>query len=78
MAKDPNKASSDELEYDNAGFLVSDDLRTGFITGVTFTDKPVLYSAVDDLAVFEGDIIIGSVEEMERSAALACSSRMVV
>ncbi len=71
MAKDPNKASDEELEFDNEGFLLSDDVRTGFITGATFADKAVEYAAVDDLAVFEGDIILGTVDEMERSAALA-------
>src|SRR5262245_44096377 len=46
----------------------SDDIRTGYISGHTFKNKEVKYSVVDGLAVFEGDIILGTVEEMERRA----------
>lgn len=51
------------------GFLESGDVRTGFISGKTFKNKPVTYAAVDGLAVFEGCIVLGTVEEMERRAA---------
>lgn len=51
------------------GFLSSDDIRTGYISGVTFKNKPVQYSVVDGLAVFEGCIILGTAEEMEKKAA---------
>lgn len=51
------------------GFLVSDDIRTGFISGTTFTNKPVQYSVVDGLAVFEGCIVLGTVEEMEEKTS---------
>jgi astacin len=70
MAKNPERASAEELARDNEGFLTSDDLRTGFITGTTFRNKPVQYSAVDEMAIFEGDIALGTVDEMERRAAL--------
>ncbi|UYG09111.1 hypothetical protein [Halomonas sp. M4R1S46] len=42
------------------GMLASDDVRTGFISGVTFRNKPVQYSVVDGLAVFEGCIVLGT------------------
>lgn len=71
MADDSLKASDEQLAVDNAGFLASEDIRTGFISGTTFANKPIQYAAVDDLAVFEGDIVLGTVEEMERRAALA-------
>jgi len=49
--------------------LQSDDVRTGFITGRTFDYKRVEYSVVDGLAIFEGDIVLGTVEEMEQLAS---------
>jgi astacin len=39
--------------------------RTGFIAGSTFGVKQVQYSVTDGMAMVEGDIIIGTVEEME-------------
>ena len=51
------------------GMLASDDVRTGFISGVTFRNKPVQYSVVDGLAVFEGCIVLGTVEQMEARVA---------
>jgi hypothetical protein len=51
----------------------SDDIRTGYISGLTFKNKEVQYSVVDGLAVFEGDIILGTVEEMERRAEVVRS-----
>ena len=48
------------------------DGRTGqsYVLGQTFDAKPVVYSVVDGQAVFEGDIVLGTVEEMERRRAL--------
>jgi len=39
--------------------------RTGFIAGSTFGVKQVQYSVTDGMAMVEGDIVIGTVEEME-------------
>ncbi len=53
----------------NQHFLVSsNDVRSGFISGRTFGMKQVRYSAVDELAIFEGDIVLGTVDEMEAYA----------
>ena len=46
--------------------LSGDDIRTALIDGETFRAKPVQYAVVDDLAIFEGDIVLGRVEEVER------------
>jgi astacin len=70
MANDASKASDEKLAADNQGFLSSTDVRTGFISGVTFLNKPLQYDVVDGLAMFEGDICLGTVEEMEQSAGL--------
>ncbi len=39
--------------------------RRGFVRGNSFELKPVLYSAIDGKAVFEGDIVIGDLEQIE-------------
>lgn len=46
------------------------DVRTGFISGVTFGPKAVQYQVVNGLAIFEGDCVLGTVEELEAEAAL--------
>ena len=62
-------ATQNEIQASNEGLLTSDDVRTGYISGVTFQNKPVQYAVVDGLAVFEGCIVLGTVEEMERRTA---------
>src|SRR5215467_6470023 len=39
--------------------------KTGLISGMTFGIKPVQYSVVDGMAVFEGDIILGTAEQLD-------------
>lgn len=61
------------------GFLQSDDVRHGFISGQTFNVKPVTYSVVTetdpdtgesmDLAMFEGCIVLGQAHELEQMAS---------
>jgi Astacin (Peptidase family M12A) len=46
--------------------LTSEDVRTGLITGSTFYAKPVQYVVHEGLALFEGDIVLGTEEEMEQ------------
>jgi len=41
------------------------EARTGIITGRTFMLKTVRYSDIDGDAIFEGDIVLGTVAEME-------------
>ena len=38
-----------------------------YISGMTFGPKKVEFSIIDGLAVFEGDIILGKVEELRES-----------
>jgi hypothetical protein len=47
-------------------FRSSPEVRTGFVKGNTFGYRPVRYSVIDGEAIFEGDIVLGSVDEMER------------
>ena len=50
-------------------FRSSPEVRTGFVKGNTFGYRPVRYSVIDGEAIFEGDIVLGSVDEMERLIA---------
>ena len=56
-------AVSEEEAY---GMLSGEEVRTGFVSGATFQNKPVQFSVVDGLAIFEGCIVLGTVEEMEK------------
>ena len=55
---------------DNPELLSSDEVRTGFVSGLTFGPRAVQYAVVDGRAIFEGDIDLGSVEEVEKSNAV--------
>lgn len=69
---DPTGADARQVESDNVGLLGGEELRTGFVVLTTGEAKAVQYAVVDDRAVFEGDIVLGTVDEMERmSGALA-------
>lgn len=57
-------ADDNGIDQDNFGFASSEDVRTGFISGVTFDVKAVEFSVVDGRAIFEGDIDLGPVEEV--------------
>lgn len=49
----------------------SPEVRTGLIDGDSFAALPVQYAVVDGMAVFEGDIILGTVEEVEERTSRA-------
>jgi len=48
----------------------SDKVGAALIDGETFYSKEVQYTEVDGFAMFEGDIVLGTVEEVERSTEL--------
>ncbi len=52
---------------DNPEAQGSQDIGTAIISGLTFGTKAVQYAVVDGRAIFEGDIDLGSVEEVEQS-----------
>jgi hypothetical protein len=74
MADDADRASKEEMAADNEGLLSSEEVRTGFISGLTFVNKPVQYAVAGDLAIFEGCICLGTVDEMERTRGLVQAS----
>src|SRR5687768_15293871 len=41
-------------------------VQTALIRGNSFAAKPVQYVELDGLAIFEGDIVLGTVEEVRR------------
>ncbi|MFE7130354.1 Dot/Icm T4SS effector Zinc-dependent metalloprotease LegP [Streptomyces sp. NPDC057638] len=47
-------------------FRSSGSVRTGLVDGVSFRARSVRYVEIDGLALFEGDIVLGTVEEVER------------
>jgi hypothetical protein len=49
-------------------FRSSNDIRLGFASGNSFELKPVRYAAIGNMAIYEGDIAIGTVDEIERVA----------
>lgn len=70
MANEVEKGSDAQLTFDNQGLMSGEDVRTGFISGLNFRNKAVQYTVVNGLAFFEGDIALGTVEEMERQSGL--------
>jgi hypothetical protein len=49
---------------------------TAFVYGITFAQKSVQYANVDGLAVFEGDIVLGKVEDVRAAADAATSGNL--
>jgi hypothetical protein len=46
-------------------YRTSSERATGYISGKTFLLKEVTYSIIDDMAIFEGDIALGTHKEMQ-------------
>jgi hypothetical protein len=59
-------------------FRSSPDVRTGFVQGNTFSSRQVQYSIIDGQAIFEGDIVLGTVEEMEQLAAKVIARAVII
>lgn len=49
-------------------FRSSDDVRTAFISGNSFRAQVVRYVDIDGDAIFEGDIVLGPVDQVERES----------
>lgn len=64
-AKKP-KTSSGKIKTTLGGeFLGGPEVKTGYISGATFGLKEVSYAAIDGLAIFEGDIVLGTEDQMD-------------
>ncbi|MDB5556998.1 MAG: putative sialidase [Rhizobium sp.] len=60
----PRKAAESQ---DTPELQSSDDVGTAIISGLNFGSKAIQYANVDGRAIFEGDIDLGSVEDLEVS-----------
>ena len=77
MAETPKRKSSGKSsggaqgddQQDNPELQASEEVGTAIITGLNFGPRAVQYAVVDGRAMFEGDIDLGSVEEVEQSNA---------
>lgn len=53
-------------DCEESWFRSSDDVRQGYVVGIEHFDvRPVTYNVIDELAIFEGDIALGSAESQE-------------
>ena len=52
-------------------FRTSSETGTAYISGFTFDRKKVTYHVVDGLAILEGDIVLGTVEQLKAQEAVA-------
>ncbi len=65
----PKRGASQGASSDGPGeFRPGNQVRTALIAGNTFHSRAVQYLVVDGLAMFEGDIILGTVDEVERTS----------
>lgn len=70
MAENPkdDEDHDEDSSPDSGEFTSSPEVRTALISGNTFAAKAVQYAVVDGLAMFEGDIVLGTVEEVEQGS----------
>lgn len=75
MAEDTDgpEVGQDEFTQDNVG-EVGGGIRTGFLRLTTGEVKALQYAVVADRALFEGDIVLGTVDELEHDAGLIASN----
>lgn len=71
IQEDQEKAIPEEADLSVWFRTSEEEPKTGFIQGNTFDLKEVKYSAINGEAIFEGDISLGSVEDMEALAKKA-------
>ena len=56
----------DDGEDETCWFRSSDDVREGYVRGIeSFAVKPVTYNVIDGMAIFEGDIALGTPEDVD-------------
>ncbi len=56
-----------DIEASQGELRVSNSTNRAYVSGLNFINKPITYAEVDGDAVFDGDILLGSVEEMEEN-----------
>ncbi|GEP28304.1 M12 family metallopeptidase [Cryobacterium levicorallinum] len=66
MAENISGPGGDQ-KFVSEGEFQAGESASGFISGVTFGPTEVVYYKVNNLAVFEGDIVLGTVAELEQT-----------
>jgi hypothetical protein len=66
MAENISGPGGDQ-KFVSAGEFQAGESASGFISGFTFGPTEVVYYKVNNLAVFEGDIVLGTVAELEQT-----------
>lgn len=67
----PPRKTAETQQYTDESwewFRSTDEPRTTFVDGNTFASKPITYSEIDDVAIVEGDIAIGTASEAQANA----------
>jgi hypothetical protein len=59
-----------DAQPDNPELQASEEVGTAIITGLNFGPRAVQYAVVDGRAMFEGDIDLGSIDEVEQANAV--------
>ncbi|MDX5318137.1 MAG: M12 family metallopeptidase [Actinomycetes bacterium] len=72
---DKKQRAQDEPQDDQSGdqgeeITASSEVRTAFISGNNFRAKAVQYVVVDGMAMLEGDIVLGPVEQVEQESEI--------
>lgn len=66
QADDEAELDQSDHGYPEPMFRSSDDVRKSYVRGINAFDlKPVEYSVIDGIALFEGDIALGTADDME-------------
>jgi Astacin (Peptidase family M12A)/FG-GAP-like repeat len=61
-------SGNDDSKYKNGEYRSGPIAGTAYVQGATFNRKALQYANVDGLAIFEGDIILGTIEEVQKAA----------
>ena len=69
-ARGRSKASDASDDQQNAELQSGAGWRTALIDGATFVNRAVQYSEIDGLAMFEGDIVLGTADEVARQTEI--------
>jgi hypothetical protein len=65
-----NDAADNGPDESGGEYSYTDAIETGYIDGLTFRSKPVQYVVIDEMAVVEGDILLGPVDRVREQTAM--------
>jgi hypothetical protein len=75
MQKGVQMSDKDSINWSSTEQIIpSTAAKEGWISGRTFGAKKVKYSPINGLAVFEGDILLGTIEQLQSSSETSPTS----